>query len=405
MSRLLICSPGIPHESEGASVVLFYQYIAGLKAAGFEILNILLLQPDNSDDKRLSAYVSKIEGPNFAVAPIRRESFLRVRRFSIDIDRTVMEEVQNQAAWFRPDVILCFDILSAWAASTATPGSKVAWLGDLNFQTQLYHAWYSTREDFTTVIGVVPVWIHSILWRRIYRRVLSQIDRVIVSSNSSVARLARLGVRAEYEPYPWPGVVPKSSLQAAHKPSKPTFLFFGTLPALGSRSAFHFMVDSLYPRMLERWGKNGFEIRITGSLRLPDWIAEWLADKPELQFLGFVDDIDSVMATSHAVLVPIAVPVGNRSRIVTAMAKGALVVAHRNAAIGNPDLVDSQTCYLAVDATEFMDRMQRAIARPEETAAIVQRARAVYNTRFRPDVAVGRLTNLIQCLSQHTNTK
>ena len=86
-------------------------------------------------------------------------------------------------------------------------------------------------------------------------------------------------------------------------------------------------------------------------------VANLIADNPEFQWLGFVPDIDSVITACHAVLFPIDVAVGNRSRILTALCKGALVIAHRNVALGNPALVDGRTCALAATPEEFIDRM------------------------------------------------
>jgi hypothetical protein len=97
------------------------------------------------------------------------------------------------------------------------------------------------------------------------------------------------------------------------------------------------------------------------------------------------------MAQCHAVIAPISVPVGNRSRILTAMAKGAVVVAHENAAMGNPDLIDGETCYLARSPAEFIERMKRSFLDERASQQIIDRARACYNTRFHPDIAAASL--------------
>jgi len=76
--------------------------------------------------------------------------------------------------------------------------------------------------------------------------------------------------------------------------------------------------------------------------------------------------------------------VGNRSRILTAMAAGVPVVAHANAALGNPDLVDGATCYLARDGRRFVERMRKTVEQPDEAAVIVQQARACYEAHFSP---------------------
>ena len=109
-----------------------------------------------------------------------------------------------------------------------------------------------------------------------------------------------------------------------------------------------------------------------------------MAKKPEIQFLGFVEDLDALMAQCHAMIVPIDIPVGNRSRIITAMAAGWPVVAHRFVSETNPALVDGVTCLLAEDAPSFAAQMRVAVEQPARMAEIIARARQCYLDHFAP---------------------
>lgn len=390
--RLLICSPGIPHKTQGASTVLFYHYIDHLRQAGFNILNILLLQPDNFSHEALTEYTMRMEAPgSFVVLPCQADTFVLRRRFDIRLDVQLVAETRQKAEAFRPDLMVCFDLLSAWVVGPVSANTKLAWLGDLNFQTEWYHAWYAVREGTRPFVKLPLDWYRAYIWKKIYWNVLSQMDSVIVSSHSSVRHLKRLGIASTYQPYPWPNHSSIRQTDLTKRPSIPSFLFFGSLTGLGSRSAFHFIFDELYPHLIRLWGQRGFRISIAGMRGLHPWIEAEIARKPELRYLGFVDDLDSVIASCHAVLAPIDVPVGNRSRIVTAMAKGGLVIAHRNASLGNPGLVDGQTCYLANNADQFVERMQDAFEHPQQAETIIDHARACYEECFRPDVAAGKL--------------
>jgi glycosyltransferase involved in cell wall biosynthesis len=216
-------------------------------------------------------------------------------------------------------------------------------------------------------------------------------DSVVVSANSSRRHLRQIGVEAAYLPYPWPDISVREREAATESPQVPSFLFLGTLTGLGSRSAFHFMLDGVYPEAVRQWGRGGFQIWIAGMRGLPGWVERELGGRPELKYLGFVEDIVTVMRGCHAVLVPIEVPVGNRSRILTAMAAEVPVVAHENAALGNPDLVDGATCYLARDGRRFVEGMRRAVEKPEEAARIVRQARSCYEAHYAPEAAAGML--------------
>ena len=148
------------------------------------------------------------------------------------------------------------------------------------------------------------------------------------------------------------------------------------------------MEGSIYPELCKLWGEGGFEILIGGSGGLPDWVERAIMGKPEFRYLGFVDDLDAVLARCHAVIAPIDVPVGNRTRILTALAKRTLVVAHSNTALGNPDLVDNSTCYLARDVEGYVVRLRAAFENQAAADAIAQRGQDSYRAHFLPIVAV-----------------
>lgn len=390
--RLVIVAPGIPHESRGASTVLFYHYITGFKRAGFRIMNLLLLQPDNATEEGLEEYQKSMEdAKSFTVVPCRAETFVISKRTGFRLNASAVSQALTNAEEFQPDVVVCFDLLSAWVGAQLRHSAKIAWLGDLRFQTEWYHAWYGVKESWRNLRDLPIAWVRCRLWQRAYRDVLRHMDSVIVSANISSQHLRRIGIQPRYLPYPWPDVAVRAHEPAMEPPRIPSFLFLGTLTGLGSRSAFHFMLDAVYPEAVRLWGKKGFQILIAGARGLPSWVERELGERPELKYLGFVDDIVTVMRTCHAVLVPIEVPVGNRSRILTAMAAGVPVVAHENAALGNPDLVDGATCYLARDGRRFVEGMRRAVERPEEAARIVRQARSCYEVHFTPEAAAGML--------------
>jgi glycosyltransferase involved in cell wall biosynthesis len=166
---------------------------------------------------------------------------------------------------------------------------------------------------------------------------------------------------------------------------------FGTLEALGSRSAFDFLLKSIYPILLKAWGPDGFSILISGMRELPRWVRMEIQRHPEFRFLGFVDNLAAEVKRCHAVLAPISVPVGNRSRIVTAMSLGALVIAHVNTAKGNPELISCENCLLASSAIEFAEHMQLAFTSPDLEVRLGASARETYLRWFEPATASNRL--------------
>ena len=174
-----------------------------------------------------------------------------------------------------------------------------------------------------------------------------------------------------------------------HTASQPSFVFFGSLAGLGSRSGLHFLLEDVFPGLRRHWGLGGFRLLLAGSGVLPEWARAALAGRSEIAELGFVEDLGALLATCHAALFPISVPIGNRSRILTAMSYRVPVVAHRNCALGNIDLVDGETAFLARDGAEFSARLTSSSWLVAENVA--ERAYLCYKTRFHPDAACGRL--------------
>jgi len=320
------------------------------------------------------------------------------------VDPTAVHMIHQRASSFEPEIIVCFDILSALMAESIACRCKVVWLGDLSYQVEWYHAWYAAREGFRQLLRLPVKLLRSNAWKGIYRKTLQSANVVIVSSKSSEKHLEKLGIESHYLPYPWPcdATVDEGRNDAALlRDAKPSFLFYGNLIGLGSRSALHFLMDKLYPLMVAQWGSNGFYIYIAGMYDLPAWMKDAMSSRPELIYLGYVNDIESTIRSCQAVLVPIDVPVGNRSRIVTAMSKGALVIAHRNAALGNPDLIDGETCFLASTPREFIIRMLRASVSSEDNDLIRIRAAEVYRNNFEPTVACRMMMDEINhCLDR-----
>jgi glycosyltransferase involved in cell wall biosynthesis len=133
-------------------------------------------------------------------------------------------------------------------------------------------------------------------------------------------------------------------------------------------------------------------------LKLPSWVQAAIAHHPEFEFLGFVDDLAAEVARCHAVIAPISVPVGNRTRIVTAMSMGALVIAHANTALGNPELVSGNNCLLASTAQQFVDNMKLAHADTTVAVRIGTTARETYLKSFEPEVSSKRLIETLRSM-------
>lgn len=387
---------GVPHPSEGASAVLFFQYAKAIADAGYRVMTIVLAPQGAETTRQLARYEDAMNHASHAVRQIPiRGAVVRPSRFGLQIDGTAIAGVGRVWDDVAPDAVVAFDVGPARCAAGVSGGKRIAWLGDLGFESNWYHYLYGFKEDWMSLRHLPYALAQTAAWKRFYRTALSGFDRLIVASKSSERPLGRLGLAAHFAPYPWPEAKGRIAGPRRGPKEKPRFLFYGHLSGLGSRSALHFLCDRLYPELVAAWGEDGFEIVIGGREPPPAFFAAKIDRLPALSCVGFIEDLDAMMATVHAVIAPLDVPVGNRSRLLTAMAKGALVIAHENAALGNPMLVAGQTALLARDAAGFARHMRLAAQDPDACAAIIDRAEKAYLEHYAPPAAARALVQAI----------
>jgi glycosyltransferase involved in cell wall biosynthesis len=382
-ARIAVVCQGLPHPTEGASVVLFYWYLDGLLRQGASVALHVFGPAQGGAAPAEPEWLATLRalGPitlhrHAAAAPIRHTLLGLVP--DARLAATLCAAIDAD----RPELVLAFD----WVAAGLLGGIRapmVVWLGDLQFDTLLHHTHYALKEGSRRYDRLLLLGYRVGQLRRFYRTILGRAALVIVSSLSSEARLAELGVRSIYLAYPWPAA-PGSDAHRAVDAGRPRYLFSGTLGALGSRSAFHMLLHQVLPCLDRAFGSLPYEVLLTGRGTVPAWAQPALAARPAVRMLGFVDDLAGLMASCTGFIAPIDVPVGNRSRILTAMAAGLPIVAHPNTSLGNPLLIDGETCHLAADALAFADRMVALARDPQAAQAMADRARIAYAEHHAP---------------------
>lgn len=394
MKRILVLSQGIPHPNRGASTVLYFSYISAFKASDNEVLHVCL--NDLPKDAEWEGYLREMGvNQNFHALYAQVPAFYSVSLRKLTIrpalpSKEVIDRIRN----FNADETVCFDIIAAAVAQDIGCRKLKVWFGDLQYKTHWYNLIYDLKGGVWDLRTTLFTLLICALFLRLYRKVLRDTQLAIASSVSSVASLLQMGAeRSNYLPYPWPDGCREST--RSRKNEIPTFVLFGTLSALGSKSALDFLFVEVYPRLKALWGADGFEILIAGSRELPPWAQTHLEACQEAKFLGFVDDLAGLVSRCHAVLAPISVPVGNRSRIITAMSMRALVIAHVNTALGNPELLSGENCYLADSAETYVRYMQKAVDDHAESGRLGEAARATYLKSFEPGVATKRFCDLV----------
>lgn len=384
--KVVIVTTSTPHPSRGASNILFYEYICSA-AKRFEYVTHILISGNDQDEKSYIEYRKAIEGMEIEVVRIRETAEDKTVRRGFSYVLELSEKARTIGRFIEgPTITACFDIKAIMLAKEVGLFVDLCWLGDLWFQTNFVRARYAFKENRLGIVGLLKGYAGGLLWKNAYIRALKNIDSVTVSSASSEGQLKKIGIESKYIPYPWP-VSKGGMIWTCRESRKNRYLFFGMLAGLGSVSALHMLTEELVRELRRIHKSEGFEIIVCGNASLSLWLKKRVRRINEIIFKGYVEDLYGEIRKARAIVVPVDVPVGNRSRIVTGMAAGAPLVCHKNTTLGNRDLKHGYNCLLGRNGKE----LARQLAEINEDDLLAQRlgkaALMTYGETFEPEKA------------------
>ncbi|OYU95109.1 MAG: hypothetical protein CFE21_12445 [Bacteroidetes bacterium B1(2017)] len=115
-------------------------------------------------------------------------------------------------------------------------------------------------------------------------------------------------------------------------------LFFSTLNYQPNYEAVTFIANEILP-ILKRTRTGDFCILICGK-NLPKDIQESLTDKPEIKYLGFVEDIETYIDGASVMLNPILSGGGVKTKAIDTLGRGQVVISTKTGAEG----IDPSVC-------------------------------------------------------------
>ncbi len=162
----------------------------------------------------------------------------------------------------------------------------------------------------------------------------------------------------------------------------------------------------ILPALRHRLGPGGFEMHIYGRLQPRTYLKEALAG-PEVQFRGFIDDIDTELYSC-----PIFLLANNRynfkvghTRVLHAFALGACIVAYRDTALAMPELVDGENILLADNGDEIADQIARAARDVALRRRLGAAGLATLRTLFNPADNVEEMARRMRALLRPHRTR
>ena len=390
--KVLIVTVGdLPSKKKGASTILFFHYINFFLKNNYKVCLLSLQEKKLQQKINTSSFVKQYSNKkNLIFYKVVLDRIYTSSKFNLLFKNistcNLGSEIKEKILKFNADKVFALDITAASFVNNLllTKKKLYVWLGDLNFSTTYYHYYYALKFNYKKIflLPFILLLIHR--WKIFYKENLNNY-KILSGSNTNLNHLKRINIKSIYLPYPCPN---QFSYFKIKKFSKPSFIFFGNLQGLGSKSAINNLVNNIYPSYVKIWGQNGFTIYLCGVFDLEKKILDKIKNLKNIKYLGFKKNINKIAIKCHACLFPIDVPLGNRSRIVTALANRWPVIAHKNVSLGNPALRSNFNCLLAENNRKFVSFSKKIFKENRLGQRIVENGFKTYSKYFKPQSAL-----------------
>ncbi len=161
----------------------------------------------------------------------------------------------------------------------------------------------------------------------------------------------------------------REKLQKMHviKPNEKIILFFATMSYQPNYEAVAFIADFIYPRLKSNLD-SAFRILICGK-NLPENIKEKLTDKPEINYLGFVDDIELYIDGTDVMINPILSGGGVKTKAIDTLGRSQVVISTKTGAEGIDPNVCGQNLIICEDNNwdAFAEAIKKQLAETKPT--------------------------------------
>lgn len=206
---------------------------------------------------------------------------------------------------------------------------------------------------------------------------LNSPDAIVPISNADAGDFRALGCTRPIHVVPC-GITLADLGDAAPAPG--TVGFIGSLDFRPNQDAVEWIIDALWPRVIERAPEA--RLSIAGSSP-PEWLRQKARGK-NIEFLGGIDDAQAFMQRMSVIIAPLFAGGGMRIKVLEAMALAKPVVATSLGA-GGIEFENGRDILIADDATSFADCTVRLLHESDTAARIGNAARATVGERYDND--------------------
>lgn len=289
---------------------------------------------------------------------------------------------------FRPDVVQVESpfLLPYAAAVRAESNAKIV-LRSLNVEFRIWEGLARVETRRLRRLGLQRI-ASSLRAYEIAQ--MNALDAIVPISDADAEDFRTLGCTRTMHVVPC-GITP-SDVETEHATSGPVG-FIGSLDFLPNQDAVRWILDELWPRVLERAPES--RLAIAGSAP-PDWLRRHARDRG-VELHADVEDAQAFMRGVSVMIAPVFAGGGMRIKVLEAMALGKPVVATTIGA-GGIDSRNERDVFIADDAVSFADVVTRLLREPAEAARFGAAARANVTERYDNDMLARGLLRFYESL-------
>ena len=276
---------------------------------------------------------------------------------------------------FAPDVVqIESPFLLPYTADLRAAGDARLVLRSLNVEFRIWEG--LARNERNPVRRVALRRMASSL-RTYELRAMESVDAIVPISEADAADFRALGCTRPMHVVPCGVSLPA---RAPQSPQPRTVGFIGSLDFRPNQDAVMWILDELWPRVVERMPDA--RLSIAGSSP-PDALRRRARERG-VHLLGDVDDAEAFLRTMSVVIAPLFAGGGMRIKVLEAMALEKPVVATTIGA-GGVDVQHGRDLLIADDVESFAGAVVRLLGDPHEAARLGLAARASVAERYDSD--------------------
>ncbi|MBN1566184.1 MAG: glycosyltransferase family 4 protein [Anaerolineae bacterium] len=386
--KVLLLSPNKPAPTGSGGIIAAYGHGASVAQAGYQVEFAVPFPKGNAADIGYPVHFLEEEAPS----------------------------QQAQIKWFgellktvKPDFVWLFHF-NHWDlfAPYRQFYPHAILLGDPEWQTQLIRAQFrhpqrSLGRKFLDYLALLQT----------VRCFKAEEKRVITEAH-------QYGVVASFSVYDTPGMSQRSGVPAIHNcplafpdwgeraeatsQGKPQALMLGNLNGAQTRTGLRFFFTEVWPHWVNHVDPPRSIVRIVGKGKLPDYFPH-PQDHEKLEWIGFVPSLEDEWNQATAVLVPVPIEQGIRTRIVEAWSKAAPVIAHPSAEAAIPEMKAGVNYLAAIAAEEWIAALRRLESDPAFARTIAQNGRRTYEQFYAVEPGAARFGKLMQLAFERFQAK